>query len=88
MAKRPTKQPPKQPTKQQPKRRSTNADDYQKVPRPIAAMSKVFTDGHEIAPHHHPRDQLLYSVTGLMRVRTDLDHLPAGRDRRGDAVEP
>ena len=26
--------------------------------------------GSQIAPHHHPRDQLLYSVTGVMRVRT------------------
>jgi AraC-like DNA-binding protein/mannose-6-phosphate isomerase-like protein (cupin superfamily) len=50
--------------------RSTNPDDYQKVPRPIAAMSKAFADGSEIAPHHHSRDQFLYSVTGLMRVRT------------------
>jgi AraC-like DNA-binding protein/mannose-6-phosphate isomerase-like protein (cupin superfamily) len=50
--------------------RSTNADDYQRVPRPIAAMSKMFKDGFEITPHHHPRDQFLYSVTGLMRVRT------------------
>src|SRR4051794_19952316 len=60
-------------TKHPPRSRSTNADDYQKVPRPIAAMSKVFKDGHEIAPHHHPRDQLLYSVTGLMRVRTQAE---------------
>ena len=50
--------------------RSTNAADYQKVPRPVAAMSKQFKDGFEIAPHHHSRDQFLYSVTGLMRVRT------------------
>jgi AraC-like DNA-binding protein len=53
-----------------PTKRSTNPDDYQKVPRPIAAMSKAFADGSEIAPHHHSRDQFLYSVTGLMRVRT------------------
>jgi len=53
-----------------PASRSTNSDDYQKVPRPIAAMSKTFADGSEITPHHHARDQFLYSVTGLMRVRT------------------
>jgi AraC-like DNA-binding protein/quercetin dioxygenase-like cupin family protein len=79
-----TKHPPKTP----PARRSTNAEDYQTVPRPIAAMSKTFTDGLEIAPHQHSRDQFLYSVTGLMRVRTRTEawivppdravYLPAG----------
>jgi len=51
-------------------RRSTDADDYQSVPRPLAAMSKSFKDGFEIQPHHHARDQLVYAVTGVMRVRT------------------
>jgi len=53
-----------------PDRRSTNANDYQFVPRPLAAMSKSFADGHEIAPHHHARDQLVYAVSGVMRIRT------------------
>jgi AraC-like DNA-binding protein/quercetin dioxygenase-like cupin family protein len=76
------------PAKHPPTSRSTNSDDYQKVPRPIAAMSKTFKDGFEIAPHHHSRDQFLYSVTGLMRVRTRAEawivppdravYLPAG----------
>lgn len=57
----------------QPNRRSTDAADYQKVPRPIAAMSKTFEDGARIAPHRHSRDQFLFSVTGLMRVRTDTE---------------
>jgi AraC-like DNA-binding protein/mannose-6-phosphate isomerase-like protein (cupin superfamily) len=52
------------------KGRSTNADDYQSVPRPLGAMSKTFQNGHEIRPHHHPRDQFVYAVTGVMRVRT------------------
>jgi AraC-like DNA-binding protein/mannose-6-phosphate isomerase-like protein (cupin superfamily) len=56
--------------KRPPNSRSTNAADYQKVPRPIAAMSKTFNDGSRIEPHHHSRDQFLYSVTGIMRVRT------------------
>ncbi len=51
-------------------RRSTDANDYQAVPRPLAAMSKSFQDGFEIEPHHHARDQLVYAVTGVMRVRT------------------
>ena len=57
-------------TKCPPKSRSTDAADYQNGPRPIAAMSKMFEDGSEIASHHHSRDQFLYSVTGVMRVRT------------------
>lgn len=50
--------------------RSTEAADYQNVPRPIAAMSKTFIEGSEIPPHHHPRDQFVYAVTGVMRLRT------------------
>jgi len=50
--------------------RSTDPRDYQSVPRPFAAMAKGFADGFEIAPHHHKRDQLIYAVSGLMRVRT------------------
>src|SRR6478672_11078141 len=50
--------------------RSTDPRDYQDVRRPFAAMAKSFPDGFEIAPHHHKRDQLIYAVSGLMRVRT------------------
>jgi AraC-like DNA-binding protein/mannose-6-phosphate isomerase-like protein (cupin superfamily) len=50
--------------------RSVDPRDYQAVPRPIAAMAKSFVAGFEIAAHDHPRDQLLYAVTGVMRVRT------------------
>jgi AraC-like DNA-binding protein/mannose-6-phosphate isomerase-like protein (cupin superfamily) len=52
-------------------RRSTDPHDYQSVPRPFAAMAKSFADGFEIAPHSHKRDQLIYAVSGLMRVRTE-----------------
>jgi AraC-like DNA-binding protein/mannose-6-phosphate isomerase-like protein (cupin superfamily) len=51
-------------------KRSTDADDYQFVPRLLAAMSKSFSHGHEIEPHQHARDQLVYSVSGVMRIRT------------------
>lgn len=50
--------------------RSTDPRDYQSVARPFAAMAKSFADGFEIAPHSHARDQLIYAVSGLMRVRT------------------
>src|SRR5258708_3894614 len=68
--------------------RSTNPDDYQAVPRAVAAMAKKFPPGFEIAPHAHTRDQLLYAVSGVMRIQTDAEawivppdravYLPAG----------
>lgn len=54
-----------------PRARSTDPCDYQRVARPFAAMAKGFADGFEIAPHSHRRDQLIYAVSGLMRVRTE-----------------
>ncbi len=50
--------------------RSVDPRDYQTVPRPLAAMAKSFADGTEIPPHAHQRDQFLYAVDGIMRVRT------------------
>jgi AraC-like DNA-binding protein len=51
--------------------RSLNADDYQLVPRPLAAMAKSFPDGSLIRRHHHVRAQLLYAVSGVMTIDTD-----------------
>lgn len=42
----------------------------QHVPRPIVAWSGHYANGDEIAPHTHPRAQLLYAVEGVMRVLT------------------
>ena len=52
-------------------RRSTNPDDYQRVPRALVAMPKDFTSGFEILPHTHYRAQLIYATAGTMRVSTD-----------------
>jgi AraC-like DNA-binding protein len=52
-------------------KRSTNAEDYQRVARPVAAMPKDFPSGHHIARHSHPRGQLVYATRGVMRVGTD-----------------
>jgi AraC-like DNA-binding protein len=52
--------------------RSTNRDDYQRVPRPVAAMAKDFPSGFAIAPHSHPRAQLIYAADGVMRVISPL----------------
>lgn len=51
--------------------RSTNAEDYQRLPQSISAMVKCFPDGHTIPQHSHERDQLLYAARGIMRLRTD-----------------
>ncbi|MEM9633250.1 MAG: helix-turn-helix transcriptional regulator [Pseudomonadota bacterium] len=54
--------------KDQHRPRSTNPDDYQDLPQPMAVLPKVFEDGHVIPPHCHKRDQLLYAISGVMRV--------------------
>jgi AraC-like DNA-binding protein/mannose-6-phosphate isomerase-like protein (cupin superfamily) len=51
--------------------RSTNADDYQHVPRPVAAMLKRYADGHRNLRHRHERGQLVFAITGVMSVATD-----------------
>ncbi|MBN9427143.1 MAG: helix-turn-helix transcriptional regulator [Burkholderiales bacterium] len=50
--------------------RSTNANDYQHVPRPVAAMPKAFPDRASTGWHSHRRAQLLFSLTGAMAVDT------------------
>lgn len=51
--------------------RSTDAADYQGLAQAIGALVKSFPDGHVIAPHAHERDQLLYAVSGAMRLQTE-----------------
>ncbi len=53
-----------------PDARSTDPADYQRVPRPLAAMAKDFSDGHHIAPHSHERAQLIFAAHGAMLVTT------------------
>ena len=50
--------------------RSIDPADYQRVPRPVAAMAKDFTHGHHIAPHLHERAQLIFAADGVMTVST------------------
>jgi len=52
------------------KARSIDPKDYQELPQPIGAMAKIFADGFVIPLHLHERDQLLYAIRGVMRVRT------------------
>jgi AraC-like DNA-binding protein len=53
--------------------RSTDPNDYQSVPRTVAAMAKSFAPGETIPLHVHPRDQVLYAIDGVMRVATSGD---------------
>jgi len=57
-------------TARSPQGRSIDPDDYQRVPRPVTAMAKDFTDGHRIAPHQHERAQLIFAAHGAMLVAT------------------
>ncbi|MFH9420815.1 helix-turn-helix domain-containing protein [Streptomyces sp. NPDC017529] len=50
--------------------KSENREDYQRVPRPVAAMARDLPDGHHIPDHHHPRAQLIYGTTGAISVAT------------------
>ncbi|MEU7261489.1 helix-turn-helix transcriptional regulator [Streptomyces rimosus] len=50
--------------------KSEHRDDYQNVPRPVAAMARDLPDGHHIPDHHHPRAQLIYGTTGAITVAT------------------
>jgi AraC-like DNA-binding protein len=45
-----------------------NLDD---APRPVAAMATSLPAGHAIPFHLHRRGQLLYAVSGVMRVETE-----------------
>src|SRR6202043_3587737 len=48
--------------------KSTDRDDYQNTPRPLAGMAKDFVNGSWIEPHNHPRAQLTWAATGVMTV--------------------
>lgn len=48
--------------------KSTDREDYQNTPRPLAGMAKDFPDGFRIAPHAHPRAQLTWAAFGVMTV--------------------
>jgi AraC-like DNA-binding protein/mannose-6-phosphate isomerase-like protein (cupin superfamily) len=49
---------------------STDPKDYQRVPVKVAAMAKDFAAGHDTGEHAHERAQLVYAVSGVMRVTT------------------
>ncbi len=50
--------------------RSINPGDYQRVPRPVAAMAKDFRDTDRTGVHAHERAQLAFAAQGVMTVTT------------------
>lgn len=61
--------------------RSTEPSDYQDLKQPIGAMAKSYADGHHIPLHQHDRDQLLYAIRGVMRLRTEQEAWVIPSDR-------
>jgi AraC-like DNA-binding protein len=50
--------------------RSIDPDDFQAVPRPLAAMAKDYPDGWVNDWHRHARAQLVYASSGVMTITT------------------
>lgn len=50
--------------------KSTNRIDYENAATPLGIMPKSYEDGLQVGMHQHPRGQLIYAISGLMRVRT------------------
>jgi AraC-like DNA-binding protein len=50
--------------------RSTDHTYYQTVPRAVGAMAKSYPAGYAGVVHSHPRAQLLYAESGVMKVTT------------------
>lgn len=70
----------------------------QTLPRPVAALASDYPPGHRIAPHRHPRAQLIFASSGVVTVTTAAGTwvvppqravwMPAGTEHRiraGDA---
>jgi AraC-like DNA-binding protein/mannose-6-phosphate isomerase-like protein (cupin superfamily) len=51
--------------------RSTKGADYQRVPRPIAALADEYAAGFVDPRHSHERAQLIYACAGVTLVTTD-----------------
>jgi AraC-like DNA-binding protein len=44
---------------------------YEQAPRPMAGYAGDYAPGHETGLHRHPRAQLLFATSGVMRVTTE-----------------
>jgi AraC-like DNA-binding protein len=56
-------------------------EDCNNTPRPIAALASDHPHGEHIAAHHHPRAQLIHTLTGVMTVISESGSwvVPTGR---------
>ncbi|WP_323718444.1 AraC family transcriptional regulator [Paracoccus aminovorans] len=50
--------------------RNIHIDTVDDTPRPMVAITSDYPDGHQIAPHHHRRGQLISGATGLVVLAT------------------
>jgi len=50
--------------------RSTRGDDYQDVPRPVAALADEYPPNSYDPPHIHKRGQLVYAIGGVLVCTT------------------
>lgn len=50
--------------------RNARVADYEAVARTVLAIGNDYPAGHETAPHHHRRAQLLYAMSGIMLLAT------------------
>ena len=51
-------------------RKSTNPDDYQDIPHPVAVLAKENPDAFTTTWHRHKRGQLIYASSGVVVVTT------------------
>lgn len=49
---------------------STDPNDYQRVPHKVVALAKDYPAGYYTGEHAHDSGQLVYAVSGVMRVTT------------------
>jgi AraC-like DNA-binding protein/mannose-6-phosphate isomerase-like protein (cupin superfamily) len=56
-------------------------EDCNRSPRAIAALANEYPHGEYIAPHRHPRAQLIHALTGVMTVMSEHGSwvVPTGR---------
>ena len=60
---------PKPPTLRRHPQAARDHLEANRVPRPVSALANSFPKGHVIAPHRHPRAQLIFGLHGVMTVR-------------------
>jgi AraC-like DNA-binding protein/mannose-6-phosphate isomerase-like protein (cupin superfamily) len=44
---------------------------YEQAPRPLTGYAQDYVSGHETGLHRHPRAQLLFAISGVMRITTE-----------------